>query len=332
MALYYVFSNVLTSERMLKIALAGFIGGGTSLALVGVLGISRHTEPKYIDFIFRMLKKIPAVDFRLPGAERGFHPNALAGTLVLVLPLGLVLFWPYLKKRLAASRLYASPVFPVFALSSFLIMGFVILLTQSRGSFAGLFLSSWLLLAAGRRIPKKVLVGFAVFIVAAFILYFSLIGTHHLPYADLEARNKLVARVNLFWGPAVRTMAENPWFGIGLNRVREFPQVGDYQAHFHNQLLQTGAELGIPALVAYLALIGGAGFLCRRVWKRSSRGWMRLSALGLGCGQCAFFFFGLMDAVPLGSKVGIFFWISLALIAGLHNRLTADPGVVSPAP
>jgi len=213
-----------------------------------------------------------------------------------------------------------------------LIMGFVLLLTQSRGSFAGLFLSSWLLLAAGRKIPKKVLVVFALLIVAAFAVYFSLLGTHHLPYADLEARHKLVARVNLFWGPAVQTMADHPWFGIGLNRVREFPQVGYYQAHFHNQLLQTGAELGIPALIAYLALLGGAGFLCRRVWKNSARGWMRLSALGLGCGQCAFFFFGFMDAIPLGSKVGLFFWISLALIAALYNLTTADPGGVSSAP
>jgi len=52
--------------------------------------------------------------------------------------------------------------------------------------------------------------------------------------------------------------------------------------------------------------------------------WLQLIAVaaaarGLGAGQLAFFIFGPGDAVPLGAKPGILFWISLATIASLYN-------------
>jgi hypothetical protein len=46
---------------------------------------------------------------------------------------------------------------------------------------------------------------------------------------------------------------------------------------------------------------------------------MRLIVLGLGCGQMAHFLFGLVDSIPLGAKVGIFFWLSIGLITAIYN-------------
>ena len=99
------------------------------------------------------------------------------------------------------------------------------------------------------------------------------------------------------------------------------PGIAYEKSHAHNQLLHTSAELGIPGLVAYLAILAGAMFACRRVWRIAEEGWLRSAARGLGAGQAAFFFFGMGDAIPLGAKPGIFFWVSLALIMSLHNLM-----------
>ncbi len=40
---------------------------------------------------------------------------------------------------------------------------------------------------------------------------------------------------------------------------------------------------------------------------------------GLGTGLTAHFVFGIGDAIALGAKVGILFWLSLAMTVALHN-------------
>jgi O-antigen ligase len=104
-----------------------------------------------------------------------------------------------------------------------------------------------------------------------------------------------------------------------MDRLRYDPGIGHESAHAHNQLIHTAAELGIPGLAAYLAILIGAGWMCLNVSKRARAAWMRDAARGLGAGQLAFLIFGMGDAIPLGGKNGVFFWVSLALIAAMYN-------------
>jgi O-antigen ligase len=104
-----------------------------------------------------------------------------------------------------------------------------------------------------------------------------------------------------------------------MDRLRYDPGIGYESAHAHNQLIHTAAELGIPGLAAYLAILIGAGWMCLDVSKRARAAWMRDAARGLGAGQLAFLIFGMGDAIPLGGKNGVFFWVSLALIAAMYN-------------
>jgi O-antigen ligase len=97
------------------------------------------------------------------------------------------------------------------------------------------------------------------------------------------------------------------------------PEVRYFLSSAHNQFLHVAVELGVIGLIAYLAILLLMGNMCVQVWKKSSIEWMRLAALGLGWGQLAFLFFGLTDAIPPGAKVGILFWISLALITSIYN-------------
>jgi O-antigen ligase len=137
---------------------------------------------------------------------------------------------------------------------------------------------------------------------------------------DYIAEKKIGVR-EPFWMAGIKTIKEYPLSGIGMNRIRLLPSVGYESSHVHNQLIHTAAELGIPALVAYLAILIGAGWMCYKVWLQSGVGWMRAAALGLGAGQMAHFVFGMGDSIPLGAKPGVFFWFSLALITAMFNYI-----------
>jgi hypothetical protein len=43
--------------------------------------------------------------------------------------------------------------------------------------------------------------------------------------------------------------------------------------------------------------------------------------LGLGGGLFGHMIFGMTDAISLGAKPGIFYWLLLGLIVGLYNRI-----------
>ncbi|OFW07580.1 MAG: hypothetical protein A3H96_00045 [Acidobacteria bacterium RIFCSPLOWO2_02_FULL_67_36] len=46
---------------------------------------------------------------------------------------------------------------------------------------------------------------------------------------------------------------------------------------------------------------------------------------GLGTNLLAHFLFGMTDAIALGSKAGVLFWLTLAMTVGLHRVALARP-------
>jgi len=146
------------------------------------------------------------------------------------------------------------------------------------------------------------------------------VGFDNIPAVVKDLKSKLELRFET-WNLAIENISSTPVLGIGMNQLRKHPLLYYKRAHAHNHLLHTATELGIPGLVAYLAILIGAGFMCVEIWQKSNIGWIRMTALGLGCGQVAHFVFGMADSIPLGAKVGIFFWLSLALIAAMYNYM-----------
>jgi putative inorganic carbon (HCO3(-)) transporter len=87
--------------------------------------------------------------------------------------------------------------------------------------------------------------------------------------------------------------------------------------------LQTAVDLGLPGLVAYLALLLIAWASCWRCARRGDPS-IRPTALGLAAGLVGLHVYGLVDALAPGSKPGLAFWLALGLIAALarvaHQR------------
>lgn len=313
-AFFYSITALLKTEKLIKAGIVLFLGGGLILSVIGILSMTSSRD-KHFDELIIISKFIPKINFNPQGAETGLNPNPLGGTLVLIIPLYLVTTFLYLRRKKQDSFEYKkNNLFFIFALIGLLFTSGVFLLTQSRSSWLGLLLSSCLLLLISRRGIKWGLLLMVLFIT----VYLMLIGFDEIPYGTGEVRGKINIRIQL-WNVGIETMGKHPVFGIGLNRIRQLPSVGYERSHVHNHLLHTAAELGIPGLIAYLAILIGAGFMCYKIWHRSNGGWMRMTALSLGWGQLGHLIYGMADSIPLGAKVGIFFWFSLALIAAIYN-------------
>jgi len=83
-------------------------------------------------------------------------------------------------------------------------------------------------------------------------------------------------------------------------------------AHAHNIFLQTATDLGLPGLIAYLALLGIAAAVAWRI--DAQQGLPLLAAL------IALHIYSLTDALALGSKPGIILWTALGLLAALAQE------------
>lgn len=322
-AFFYAIAALLKTETLLKWAMGVFLLGGFLFSLVGLLGMPTF-KVKHLDILMKIKDKIPRIDFGLPGAELGFSTNAVGGTLLLVIPLFFVLSaaaWLHQKKK----EIVSNPLAAVLLVIGLAVTGGVLLLTQSRGAWASLFISTVIigLLLLVKILKKKkiyliVVTGLLVLAIIVGIGVYSMAHSDQLQPGIKQAEGTLLFRIQL-WNLAVPIVEANPLWGIGLNNFRLEPEVRYFLSSAHNQFLHTAVELGILALIAYLAILLLMGYMCARVWKKPAAAWMRMTALGLGWGQLAFLFFGLTDAIPPGAKVGILFWISLALISVLYQ-------------
>ena len=310
-ALFFALVDLLKTERLLKLGVLAFALGGFGFSILSLLGMFRYNE-KNFDVLFDLSILIPRINFNLPGASAGFNPNAVGGILILFVPVFLVFLVYLFRRDREKYQLYKSPVFRYFILLGSILAIFVLLITQSRGSWIGLVAGFSILLFLGRGKKKY---AFMILFVCALV-FTTIVGFNRLPQQTEGAKQRITSRMML-WSFAVETISEHPINGFGMNRIRQHHEVGYELAHVHNHFLHTAAEMGLPALIAYLAILMGMGVMCFRVLKRSSRGWIRITVLGLAAGQIAHLLFGLGDSIPLGAKIGIFFWISAALITAL---------------
>ena len=323
---FYSIIALLKTERLIKAGIVLFLGGGLVLSVIGILGMIRFNV-KYLDELAKISTIIPKINFNLPGAEKGFHPNAVGGTLILIIPLFFILFFSYLRWKNKYDFTVKNKLFSIALFIGLLFTSGVLLLTQSRGSWLALILSSCILLFPIFEKKKKYILSlFLLFPIGLFLfisVYFMVVGNEKIPFSKIELMQKAGGRSQA-WTVGIESIKHHPFTGIGMNRIRLNPKIGYEMAHIHNHFIHTAAELGIPGLAAYLVILIGTGIMCVQVWKRSTIGWMRMVVLGLGWGQFAQVIFGIADSIPLGAKVGVFFWMSIALIAVIHNFVMSE--------
>lgn len=341
------------------LSLLAFIGIGLGIATLGIFGTSWFTSK--ITVLNAMTARLPRLIIGLQGAESGFQPNEIAGALIWVLPLMVVisvaLFFlqQTLKKGEARAqrkdwqekmRGWRLVGVIILCLAATFFVAAVFLLCQSRGGYIGLALTLPVLTLIV--LPRRWRwYGLIALVVLVIVLGF-LVATHweavriwvtgsNMAADPALSLNSLAGRLEI-WSRAIYGIQDFPFTGMGMNTFRKVvpvlyplftisPEVDI--AHAHNEFLQAALDLGIPGLIAFLALYVGAFWMLADTWKATRRPslnteyWSlvtRSLVLGLGGGLFAHLLYGLTDAVALGAKPGVLFWMVLGLIVGLHQQ------------
>jgi putative inorganic carbon (HCO3(-)) transporter len=314
-----------TADRLQVVTLV-YVMAGIGLAAAGLFGANWDNKFAVVGAI---TSRIPSAIRGVPGAEVGFNTNAVGGCLILFIPVQVSLL------ALGTSGQFPGPRRPW--ISTPFVIGQVLLLVITAGT---------LVLTESRTAWLALLIGIGFFLlwhnrwtriaasaaIAAIIAWIAAIGSDQAFDAIVSrAGPAFVSTWDLrmkLWPLGVHGIQDRPFTGFGLNVFRKvmlarypgFPALpGEEPAHVHNHLLQAAIDLGLPGLVAYLALWIVAGMLLIQIHRRSTVSTYRSLASGLGVGLIAHFIFGMADVIPLGSKVGVLFWLTLALVVSLHQ-------------
>jgi putative inorganic carbon (HCO3(-)) transporter len=325
LVVFWTSTRHVSTESRLRIATIAFLAAGGMLAALGLLGTNWFNK---FPILGAVINRLPRAIRGVPGAEEGFHPNAVAGCLILFIPLQIALLGSGEYSWLAgAGRTRRRGLLVALLLLLGLTAG-TLALTQSRGAWAGLGLALLIMLAAYTRYTKAAVL--AIAIVGASL--FTILGPSRAVNMAISQSGPGMAgnvsgRLEL-WSRGLYAVEDFPLTGVGMNMFRRivhrqyptFLTSPDFDvAHVHNQFLQTALDVGIPGLIAYVAIWLILAALLLSVYRRATLRSSRIVAAGLGLGLVAHFCFGLTDAIPLGAKVGILFWLTLALAVALHR-------------
>ncbi|MFC2030408.1 O-antigen ligase family protein, partial [Chloroflexota bacterium] len=257
--------NAARAPHSFKVAVVTFLALGLGLAVAGL--VSTDWLVKWAP-LQPVLDRIPRLVDGLPGAKAGIHPNELGGTVLLFLPVSLAAL-----SLLGGNRHRKDRALGLVALLLTLFFGAVLLLTQSRsawiGAVAGLGAMLWV------RWPRMRWPLATAALVAAFALWYfeprSALAALFPPAASgsvgsLGSTVTLEGRLEL-WNRALYAIQDFAFTGTGLGTFRRVVHLlyplflmgpGVDIGHAHNVFLQVALDLGLPGLVAYLALVGTA--------------------------------------------------------------------------
>jgi putative inorganic carbon (HCO3(-)) transporter len=316
-------------------ALVAFLllGLGGVLACIGPLLLVAAPQK------FGLGRLIPAVGGLGEALSETVNPNVLGGALVIPALLSLALAigprWSRRPWRLVCG---------IFGISLLL----VLLLTQCRGAYLGA--AAGLLLLVVLRWPRLGWIALPAVLLAALLpasgtglsLVFDAMGGG-APEDGVSGRIQI-------WQFALQLFAQHPWHGAGLGlfAAMQTPGAGSTPApHAHNLLLQVGMDLGLPGLLAYLAVLGGVIAMLWYILRRRGS-YERLStrerqhspgewprrvaaadvyrtrlhwtlALGAAAALAGVLVHGLVDAALWGNKVAFLPWLLVALVASLYQ-------------
>lgn len=289
------------------------------LSLAGAVGINWMSK----------IRPLSAVTSTLPHSSLGvggLHPNAVAGTLLLLIPLCIPPLSRAWRERRMPTR--GKLVFHRVAASAVLMLALTImLLTQSRGGWLGILATGLaLLLYRVRWLKMRPAIPITIAFSLGCVVVAFWAAVPGAAWAGGDLAEKWAARREM-WRLGVLFIGDFPWTGVGFNGFRHlatelytstYETYGMDIAHPHNMWLSMGVDLGIPGIVIYLAL-----------WVLAIRRLLRVVATGQETealiSQCllaswvGFWTFGIADAIPLGTKLGTALWPSLALSQMLNS-------------
>jgi len=308
-ALFYGLVNGAHSEKRIWAVVAILLMAGTGAAVLGLVGTQWNMSKLAVLLpVYRWLPNtvIPFLN------KAGFSGNIVGGALAMLLPFNLALFCFGSRRR---SR---------FLLGlSLLIIGATVLLTQSRGALVGLVVA-FVAMAIWRSRWFVLLVPLGLIGLFLGSRYF---GVQQM--ADFllisNTTSSAQGRIEL-WQRAIYMLQDFPYTGIGLGTFSRVAPIlypffligpDTVVPHAHNLFLQMGVDLGIPGLVAFIALLTAFASTAVVTIRRARGTEFAPLAIGLFCGFVVYLIHGLLDNVTFSTKPGTVIWAILGLTTAL---------------
>ncbi|MCB8921816.1 MAG: O-antigen ligase family protein [Ardenticatenaceae bacterium] len=325
MALFFTAVTYAQTHKQGQWHVVGFVLlTGTAMAGIGAIGM-RWVGP--LSPLNRVQDWLPTAVTQLPGTVSGVNANELAGIMNWIAPLALALLVG-LGAKLWQEHKFILLVLAGISLTSMLVLAG----TFSRGGIASFGISIIVMLVMSGKWGRW-LAGTAVLIALLLLLTLNL-DTILPGTADPTNENDpglselgMDGRLEI-WSRAVYGLEDFPFTGMSMNGFRRVVHIlyplflvspDTDIAHAHNHLLQAGLDLGLPGLIAYLALWLINGTLIWQSWKQASQKEQRVLIIGLAGALIGGWFFGILDTIALGARPGFLWWLLLSLAATLHE-------------
>jgi putative inorganic carbon (HCO3(-)) transporter len=291
--LYYAIVNWVGTRTRINLLYKGIITAGLGLALLAPLSVEWPVDklsflPSTIYQRFFILLQ----DF--------IHPNVMGGALVLLLPFPTALLLFGWKKSSWMVRILSS--------TALVLMLGMLFLTRSRGAWIAATISLFLLLVLwDKRSWLLLLIAGIGVVIGGFLFGFSRL-------TDAIVYNNTIGGWNQrleIWSRAVNLINDFPFTGIGMGTFQEMASTfyaydiyaPGHIPHAHNLIFQISLDVGIPGIIAWLAILLVMIYTAWKVYKRGSRIKENLY-LGIGAAllasQTALITHGMMDSVTWG--------------------------------
>ncbi|MCD4738003.1 MAG: O-antigen ligase family protein [Anaerolineae bacterium] len=323
-----------------RISLYLFIIAVLAIWALGMVSVGWNRK---IPLLSNWIALLPPKIYSLPGTPgSGVSPNQLGGVLALVLPV-------FVALALGGS-LRLSSLFNWLVGILAMILAATLLLTQSRSGWGGGLLGILSLLVLGgfsceKRWPKYAIICLLVAMLLVSVIILAEVGPAQVgaflqESAHGQLETEIVGTITLsgrleIWSRALYAIQDFAFTGCGLGTFRKVVWIlyplftispSHDISHAHNVFLQMAADLGLPGLISYLALLGMAGVASWRIAQAGKR--ERWLALGILSGLIGYHIYGLTDVLALGSRPHFLFWWMLGLLALEGEKSFADKALV----
>ena len=320
----YATVDLLEPAGRLRWAPAGVVAISIGFLGLGLLGTRWGLK---IPQLRTLVAGLPGEIGWLPEGETFFNPNVIGGALLWVLPLSLsLLVWAVRREERRWWWAAANGFTAVLCLG-------LLLLTQARGAWLGFSVSLLaLLVVAGRPLGR---IRAALLLVMLLVLVVAGVPVLRQALQIDAASARILSTVTMeqrleIWSRAQYAIADFPFTGPGLDAFQYVMPVmyplfqappGAIVPHAHNEFLQVALDLGLPGLVAWLALYMVTFWMLWQAYWRSTDSLIWALALGNGGALIAHLVYAMTDCAVLDAKPNIVFWMIIGLSVVLHQAV-----------
>ncbi len=324
-ALYYAIANWTTSPARLRLLITGTVLSTLLLALGALVSVQWADAGK--------LPFIPAslyAHLTLLVSDT-VNPNVMAGALAILLPWVLALLLFSWWRQGWFNR--------VFIGATVLVTTGVLTLTQSRSGLMAL--ATAVVMMVLLRWRRGWLLLLALVVTGALTVQSLGIAAVRDAITRNSAFEESESRVEI-WSRAWYMIQDFPFTGIGMGSFKEvsdllYPHFHTPSGvpHAHNLFLQIALDLGIPGLIAWLAIFMLVTSAAWQVYRYSHTGgdvWTTGLGAGAVCSQIALVVHGLTDAVTWGMvRTAIVVWALWGLAIAVWKVHICPDNQVAPA-